>query len=86
MAKQHTASSQTLKFIAGVAIVGLGAACELTHLSCDVAGKLLGLLPLLVRAIWPALQALAFEHLGLLEWLFRLISCWPLIRTIGMAL
>ena len=91
MTRQHT-TSQSLKSIAGAALVGLGlvilfgnldgAAAQLSHLLGTAAGKALGVLPSVAPAVWQDLQTYAFDHQRFsLCPLQMLVSFWPLLQV-----
>ena len=97
MTKQRT-SSESLRSIAGGALVGLGlhilsgnvgrVAAQLRHVvgphfGGPTAGQTLGVLPSAVLASSQAAQAYAFDHQGfLLSLLQMLVSFWPLLLVI----
>ena len=97
MTSQHK-TTENIKAIAGVALVGLGlhillgnldrAAAQANHLLGNTAGDALGLLPAVVLASSQAAQAYASDHQVFLQCLLRmLISLWPLLLVIiGTAL
>lgn len=92
MAKQHR-PSESLRAVAGVALVGLGlhslfgnldrAATQSRHLLGVTAGDGLGLLSSVVMASSQAGQAYAVDHQGFVLSLLRmLVSFWPLLLVI----
>lgn len=92
MAGQHR-TSESLKSIAGGALVGLGlhiwfgnlhgVAGQLTHLLGPSAGDTLGLLPRVILTAAQAGRVYASDHQGFLLDLVRvLVSFWPLLLVI----
>jgi hypothetical protein len=95
MTSQHK-TTESIKAIAGVALVGLGlhillgnldrATSQWTHLLGNTAGDSLGLLPSVVLASSQAAQTYASDHQGFWQCLLRtLVSFWPLLLIIAGA-
>src|SRR4029077_7546146 len=92
MTRRHK-TSESIKAIAGGALVGLGlhilsgnldtAADQLRHLLGNTAGDALGVLPSVVLASSQAAQAHALDHQGFsLFFLRMLLSFWPLLLVV----
>jgi hypothetical protein len=92
MTRRHKLS-EILKLIAGGSLVGLGlhillgsvdrTATQLGRSLGTNTGESLGLLPSAVLAASQAARAYAFDHLGLLQGLLKmLVSFWPLLLVI----
>ena len=95
MAGQHR-TSESLKSIAGGALVGLGlhiwfgnlhgVASQLTHLLGPSAGDTLGLVPSVILTVGGVGRAYASDHQGFFLDLVRvLVSFWPLLLVIAGA-
>ncbi len=95
---RHSRISETLRSVAGGALVGFGlhilsgnldrAAAQLRHLLGTPTGETLGGVPSVVLAASQAAHVYAFDHQGFLLDLLRLLgSFWPLVLIIvGAAL